>query len=810
MIIGLKTNIFAIAETYLKAYPNDKVLYPSEKDFEPKNRARLFHKIKNNDWDVIILTHEQFFKIPQSLEIQRDILQKELDSVEENLRVYERLNKISATAGMLKGLEKRQENLKATLRELFQKMEDRRDDTVDFRTMGIDHLFIDESHEFKNLRFDTRYRFVSGLGDPQGSQRALNLLYALRTMQYLKDTDLCATFLSGTTISNSLVELYLLFKYLRPRAMEEQGIRTFDAWAAVYAKKTSDFEFTVTNEIKSKERFRYFKNVPELANFYAEITDFRTAKDIGIDRPENNVLLYTTRSTPEQQEFQQRLIEFAKSGKGELIGRPGKQYDKKDSGRMLIVTDLARKAALDMRLIDPKKYHDHPDNKVSQSARKIAEYYYKYDNQRGTQFVFCDIGTYKPDKQDEWNIYSELKRKLVEEYKIPVHEIRFIQEAHNIRQRAALISDFKKGIIRTLIGHTKSLGTGVDAPDHTVATHNLDIPWTPKDMEQRGGRGARKGNLVAKLHAGNKVDNFIYASENSLDTYKFNLLQNKQTFITQLKTNSLGKRTIDEGAMDEDGNMNYSEYVAILSGNTDLLTKVKLERKIGVLESEQKNYQRQLESTGWNLKYDLNELSQKQKRLEGIEKDWQLVETLLSKDENGVRPNPIQLDNFAGNDSLEKIGERLVVINNGIDTKGGYIPIGSLLDFKILVKTETMANGKYWYNRFFVEGACKYSYNNGDLAKDPILAATNFIKALDKINGLIPKFKEEIIDLKRNVTVMQEIVDTPWRKTEELNRLRVELSALERKIQNDLREVDEQQDKKEEIKVVAESVTVAC
>lgn len=792
MVLAMKTNVFAVAETYMKVYPNDKVLYPTEKDFEPKNRRKLFHKIKNNDWDVIILTHEQFFKIPQSLEVQRDTLRKELDSVEENLRIYERLNKTPASMGMLKGLEKRQENLKSMLSELFGKMQKRRDeDVIDFRQMGIDHLFVDESAEFKNLRFDTRYRYVSGLGDPQGSQRALNLLYAIRTMQYRKNKDLCATFLSGTTISNSLVELYLLFKYLRPKAMESQGIRTFDAWAAVYAKKTSDFEFTVTNEIKSKERFRYFKNVPELANFYMECTDYRTAKDIDIDRPDNNVMLCTTRSTPEQDEFQRKLIEFAKTGNGELIGRPGMNYDKKDSGRMLIVTDLARKAALDMRLINPEKYHDHPDNKLSQAAKKIAGYYYKYGSQRGTQFVFADIGTYKPDKPDEWNLYSELKRKLVEEYRLPGYEVRFIQEAGNIRQRAALISDFKKGIIRVLIGHTKSLGTGIDAPDFTVATHNLDIPWTPKDMEQRGGRGARKGNIVAKLYADNKVDNIIYASENSLDTYKFNLLQNKQAFITQLKTNSLGKRTIDEGAMDEDGHMNYSEYVAILSGNTDLLDKVKLERKIGVLESEQKNYNRQLEHTGWNLKHGLNELSKKQNRLEGIEKDRQTVETLLSRDGNGKRPNPVKLDNFEYNGDLVLTGERLVAIDGNTDTKGEFMKIGSLLDFSILVKTDTMDNGKYKYNRFYIEGACKYTYNNGNLAHDPLLAAANFIKALDKIPSLIPKYQSEISQLEKDTAVMQEMVDTPWKKTAELNRLRTELAALERKIQDALKEIDE-------------------
>jgi chromosome segregation ATPase len=252
----------------------------------------------------------------------------------------------------------------------------------------------------------------------------------------------------------------------------------------------------------------------------------------------------------------------------------------------------------------------------------------------------------------------------------------------------------------------------------------------------------------------------------------------------------LGKRTIDEGAMDEDGTMNYSEYVAILSGNTDLLDKVKLERKIGLLESEQKNYNRQLEHTGWSLRYNLDELKKKQARLESIEKDWRIIETRLPEDETGNRPNPVRLDNFEYNNSLERIGEKLVAIDQEADTNGEYMRIGSLLDFEILVKTDLMDNGKYKYNRFYIEGACKYSYNNGDLAHDPVLAAANFIKALGKIRSLIPKFGSEISRLKKDTGVMREIVGTPWKKSAELGRLRTELAALERKIQDALKQID--------------------
>ena len=341
MIIGLKANVFDIADTFRKAYPNARILYPGKNDFNKQNRQRIFNDIKNNDWDCIILTHEQFGMIPQALEIQEAILQKEKDSVEENLEVL-RMQGAEISRGMLKGLEKRKQTLEAKLQNIQDSIAERKDDAVDFKMMGIDHLFVDESHQFKNLMFNTRHDRVSGLGNPDGSQRALNMLFAIRTIQERSGKDLGATFLSGTTISNSLTELYLLFKYLRPQALEKQGINSFDAWAAVFAKKSTDYEFSITNEIIQKERFRTFIKVPELASFYAEICDFRTAKDIGIDRPEKNEILHNIPPTPEQEEFIGKLMEFAKTGNATLLGR-APLSESEEKAKMLIATDYARK-----------------------------------------------------------------------------------------------------------------------------------------------------------------------------------------------------------------------------------------------------------------------------------------------------------------------------------------------------------------------------------------------------------------------------------------------------------------------------------
>ena len=476
MIIGLKANVAEIAATYQTAYPHARILYASEKDFSTKNRVSFFNNIKNNDYDCVIMSHDQFGKIPQSPELQRQILQAELDTVEENLEVIRTQGK-DVSRGMLKGLEKRKQNLEVKLQKIAYSIEQRTDDVVDFRMMGIDHLFVDESHQFKNLMFNTRHDRVAGLGNSEGSQKALNMLFAIRTIQERTGRDLGATFLSGTTISNSLTELYLLFKYLRPKELERQDIRCFDAWAAIFAKKTTDFEFNVTNNIVQKERFRYFIKVPELAAFYNEITDYRTAEAVGVDRPQKNEILHNIPPTPEQEDFIQKLMEFAKTGDATILGRlPLSETEEK--AKMLIATDYARKMALDMRMID-QTCEDHPDNKASHCAKMIADYYKRYDNHKGTQFVFSDLGTYRPG---EFNVYSEIKRKLIEDYGIPSSEIRFIQECKNERARKAVIAAMNEGSVRVLFGSTSMLGTGVNAQKRCVAIHHLDTPWVRHEV----------------------------------------------------------------------------------------------------------------------------------------------------------------------------------------------------------------------------------------------------------------------------------------------------------------------------------------
>ncbi|ASE60691.1 DNA methylase [Chryseobacterium indologenes] len=781
MIIGLKSNVHEIAEAYRTAYPHAKILFPGKEDFTPQKRLRIFGDIKNNEWDCVILTHDQFGMIPQSPEIQKEILEIELDSVERNLDALQSQGK-EVTRGMLAGVIKRKENLEVKLKTLQHDIENRKDDVVDFKMMGIDHLFVDESHQFKNLMFNTRHTRVAGLGNVDGSQKALNLLFAIRTIQERTNADMGATFLSGTTISNSLTELYLLFKYLRPKAMEKQGIHSFDAWAAIYARKTTDYEFSVANNIVAKERFRYFIKVPELAQFYSEITDYRTAKDIGIDRPSKNEVLYNIPPTPDQSIFIQKLMDFAKTGNAELLGRPPLSQSE-EKAKMLIATDYARKMSLDMRMVSGR-YEDHPDNKASHCAANIAKYYNQYNAQKGTQFVFSDLGTYKPG---EWNVYSEIKRKLVEDHGILANEIRFIQEGKNDKQRKELIKGMNEGKIRVLFGSTSMLGTGVNAQKRAVAIHHLDTPWRPSDLAQRDGRAVRKGNEIAKFFADNKVDVIIYAVEKSLDGYKFNLLYNKQLFIDQLKNNNLGKRTIDEGSMDEKSGMNFSEYVAILSGNTDLLDKAKLEKQIAGLESEKQAFNRSKFSSKYKLEDTASMLESAESRLERMSLDWGNLQQRIQKHSDGTIANPVQLVGLPPNADIIQIGAKLNQLADKARTGGQYEEIGSLYGFTLLVKTEMSEKEgvDIRVNRFLVqgEGNIKYTYNNGIIAKDEKLAATNFLNALEKLPGYIEQEKKKISEIQKDLPVLQEVVNGMWSKESRLSELKTELAAVERKIQ---------------------------
>ena len=781
LIIGLKANVHEIADPFRKAYPNAKVLYPGKEDFTPANRKEVFSKIKNNNWDCIILTHDQFAKIPQSEETMIEIFTEELYDVERSLEVLEQSTMRYRSRKMQKGLEVRQENLKAKLSELRTKLDGRKDDTVDFHSMGIDHIFVDECHMFKNLMFQTRHNRVAGIGNTKGSQRAMNLLFAIRDIQHRTGRDLGATFLSGTVVVNALTELYVMFKYLRPRELKRQQISCFDAWAAIFTKKTADYELNVTGSIKRKERFRTYIKVPELAMFLREITDYRTADMINLDVPEKNVRFLSHAPTIEQEEMIGRLVSFAGSGNWEDLGLDMIEPDNLDKAKMLIATNVARKMALDMRLLG-EKFSDDAGNKASICARTIYDYYVRSAANKGTQFVFSDLSTYKPN---EWNIYTDIKEKLVR-LGIPADEIQFIQCATTERARKRLFEDMNSGRVRVLFGSTSMLGTGVNAQQRAVAVHHLEIPWRPADMEQRNGRAVRKGNTV-KLWGGNVVDIVIYGTEKTLDAYKFNLLKNKQMFINQINNGTIAVRRIDEDSMDEDSGMNFAEFVAILSGNTDLLNKAKLDNKIMQLEKEQAIFKKERIRAERKIAANTEAVGKAERIVAQVGQDMEYIASYSGSRETQLLNLPQA--------TREETGRELHRIAKTYRGEA-YRTIGSYMGLNLLVSSEYTLSGSFDRNAFFVEGVSGLKYRCGVSGALPLGFAESARypqTALERMPSLIEKQQKQIAQLQHEIPTLQEITARKWSKAEELERLKQECKDLQQRIDEALKEAERPQ-----------------
>ncbi len=625
--------------------------------------------------------------------------------------------------------------------------------------------------------FQTRHTRVAGIGNTKGSQRAMNLLFAIRDIQRRTGRDLGVTFLSGTVVVNALTELFVMFKYLRPQELQRQKISCFDAWAAIFCKKSADYELNVTGAIKRKERFRTYIKVPELAMFLREITDYRTADMINLDVPEKNVHFLSNPPTIQQEEMIGRLVSFAHSGEWDDLGLDTPKPDNLDKAKMLVATNVARKMALDMRLLGDK-FGDDAGNKASICARTVYDYYMRSNANKGTQFVFSDLSTYKPG---EWNIYADIKDKLVA-MGILADEIQFIQCATTERARKRLFEDMNNGRVRVLFGSTSMLGTGVNAQQRAVAVHHLEIPWVPADMEQRNGRAVRKGNTV-KLWGNNTVDVIIYGTEKTLDAYKFNLLKNKQMFINQINNGTIAVRRIDEGGMDEENGMNFAEFVAILSGNTDLLEKAKLDNKIALLEKEQGVFKRERIYAEHQIADNQEAIRKSKTTAASLTEDWKHITSYTGEKVTRLLNQPQATAEETGRE-LHRIAKSHRI--------GAYSTIGTYAGLNLLVRSEYNMGG-FDRNTFFVEGISGLKYRcglSGALPLGFVDSAHYPQAALDKLPGLIDKEHQLTAKLESEIPVLQEIANRRWSKADELSRLKLECKELQRKIDESLKEAE--------------------
>lgn len=584
MIIALKATVGQIAKEFAQAYPAAKILAPTEKDFETKNRKKLFSKIATNDYDCVIVSHDNYVKFAHTKEIESQTLREQLQQLEAAIMLM-RTNDVNGrqsqlTKRQLKGLEKRKANLEARMKRIMDRPTDKE---FCFENLGVDYLFVDECQRFKSLPYATTYNQVAGLGDPTGSMKAVALLNGVRYLQQLHQGDRGTIFLSGTTITNSLVEVYNLLNYLRPNMMKKLGYTTFDAWAAQFAVRSSELEYGVTNELKEKNRFRYFQNVSELGKMYAEIADVRNDYNLKLPKPKPRTHLITIEPSKDLEIINDQIVNMVKTKDGSYFGIVGN--DK--TPWSLNASSLSTKASVSPRLVDPN-LPDDPHGKIATACENVAKIYKQFDDQKGTQLIFCDTGV--PSKGKEYDAYTDIINRLVNDYGIPRKEIVDIHTANTDDKRKALFKKVRDGQVRILIGGTVNMGTGVNVQPRLVALHHIGIPWQPADTEQRNGRGVRQGNIIARDFNDNNVDIYYYAVKGTLDTYRYQLQDIKGKMFAQFKLNTIdsdSSREFDEGEIDADGQIDPAQMVAMLSGNPVIFEKSKQDKLVKKLRRQE-------------------------------------------------------------------------------------------------------------------------------------------------------------------------------------------------------------------------------
>lgn len=578
MIVALKSTVPQIAREFKEAYPTARVLAPSEKDFSTENRKKFFANISLNDYDCIIVSHEQYCKIPHSEEAEGDVVNEQLAQLDAMIEyLYGTGDKSQLTKRQIKSLEKRRQNLHAKLEKRLDRSTDRE---FCFENMGIDYLFVDECHQFKSLPYVTSYQNVAGLGEASGSNKAVALLTGIRHLQKMHQGDKGTVFLSGTTITNSLVEIYNLLNYLRPRKLEQLGMPTFDAWASTFAVHSSELEAGVSNEFKMKDRFRYFDNVPELSQLYAEIADVRNDYNLQLPKPKVAGKTVIVPQSDAVAEINREVVNMLQTKDGSYFGIHPKDPKKFPWG--LVASGISAKAAVSPRLVFPEM--DDSVGKISYCCDNIKKSYDEMKEQKGVQLVFCELGV--PTKGKEYDAYHDIINRLTKDYGIPREEIAYIQQVKNDTEKEALFQKVRDGKVRILIGGTRNMGTGVNVQTRITDLHMLTVPWQPADLEQCIGRGSRQGNVVAHDFLNNKVRVHYYATEGSLDLYKYQLLDAKGKMFTQFKMGTIsGERSFDEGDADENGNIDPAQMVALLSGNPIIFEKSKQDKLVKKLKS---------------------------------------------------------------------------------------------------------------------------------------------------------------------------------------------------------------------------------
>lgn len=667
LIIVKNDTVGQIFDSFRQAYPNAKVLSPSKNQFLTEKRKQFLNQIAMNDWDAVVLTQEQFKAIEPDPVFENSVISEEIELLEDAITDSKgsNLSRREQTS-----LEKRLANLRARLEENKGKIKKDRE-VPHFGRLGIDHIMVDESQDFKTLAYTTTHANVSGLGGQEGNQKTFDLLIKIRQIQALHKGDKGVTFLSGTPISNSMAELYLIFKYLIPSQLDRLQMKTFDAWAKNFAEKSSELEISAAGKLREKERFRAFINVPDLVRIYTNMADIKTYEDIKeyVPRPEikgGSVELVKIPQSKIQQQFYKKLLYYSENnrqGGGYVLGL--KSVDNRDEDNNpigLTINNLSVKATMDMRLLYPEAPYD-PNGKLGKVTSNIAKSYEETKKHKGVNLIFLDEGMSSQDNLD-FDTLAEIRRIFVEEHGIPAEQIAIVN-TYSKERRKELWKKAKAGEVRILIGGTQNMGTGVNIQDRVVGIHHLDTPWKPSDFEQRNGRGLRFGNWVAPLYGGVEIK--VYGVERSLDAAKYDIVSIKQWFIDQMRTNRFERGTIEESGGDEESGFSQSTIAAELSGNPLVKAKAKNDKLIQRLENSKKTYYSEIATYNKRIDYSLINIASSERVIEVSEKYKAIAEKELQpkyeKDEKTGKIKEIPVLYKVGKEVFEKpseAGEKLL------------------------------------------------------------------------------------------------------------------------------------------------------
>ena len=551
------------ATEFLQLYPAANILVATRKDFETKNRKKFCGRIATGDYDAIIIGHSQFEKIPMSVERQRAILEQQIDEIMMGISEAKREKAENFT---IKQMEKTKKGLQAKIDKLND--QSRKDDVVTFEELGVDRIFIDESHYFKNLFLYTKMRNVGGIAQTE-AQKSSDLFMKCRYLDEITGGR-GIIFATGTPISNSMVELYTIQRYLQMSALEEQGLQHFDAWAANYGETVTAIELSPEGTgYRAKTRFAKFYNLPELMSVFKNVADIQTADMLKLPVPEAHYHNIALKPSEYQKEIVASLAERAEKVRNRMVDST--------EDNMLLITNDGRKLALDQRLVNPMLPSD-PNSKAAKCAENVFEIWRRTADQRSTQMIFCDLSTPKDD--GTFSVYDDIHAKLLE-LGVPENEIAFIHNAKSEAQKKDLFGKVRSGQVRILLGSTQRMGAGTNCQQKLIALHHLDCPWRPSDLQQREGRIIRQGNENPE------VDIYSYVTEGTFDAYLYQLVESKQKFISQIMTSKSPVRSAED--VDEQA-LSYAEIKALASGNPMIKEKMDLDIEVSKLKLLKANH----------------------------------------------------------------------------------------------------------------------------------------------------------------------------------------------------------------------------